>query len=70
MGCDQGFAVDQAAYFFSVGRFSQLSIWIANSTSECEGITVGSKVEDGIGGRGMKCRVSTCVVHIPLEKCW
>jgi hypothetical protein len=70
MDSDQGFAVDQAAYFFSIGRFPQLSFWTANSAPECEGITVGSKVEDWIGGRRMKCRVCTGVVHIPLEKCW
>ena len=70
MDSDQGFAVDQASYFFSVGRFSQLSFWTAKSASQCEGVTVGSKVEDGIRGRGIKCRVCTCAIHIPLEKCW
>ena len=43
MDRDQGFAVDQASYFFSVGRFPELSFWTANSAPECEGITVGSK---------------------------
>ena len=70
MDSDQGFAVDQASYFLSVGRFPQLSFWTAKSAFKCEGVTVGSKVEDGIGGRGMKCGVCTCAIHIPLEKCW
>ena len=47
MDSDQGFAVDQAAYFFSVGRFPQLSFWTANSAPECEGLQSAARLRIG-----------------------